>query len=235
MKIGEAVPLAISRLASMFVRPACPLCGGTPGGAPGGLCGWCGSRLYPNTGMHAGSRGPRPGGADPLGIPIHSPFLHAGSARETVILLKFHGRRDLGRLAARLMFESDLRAPGGCAVVPLPLCPSRMRERGYNQAEVIAAPLAGLLDAPLARCLSRLDRPPQIGLDAHSRRSNVKGAFGAGRDPVPVDMPVLLVDDVVTTGSTLDEAAAAITVQGGLVAGALTLTYRPEAGGDIID
>lgn len=222
--------LAVSRIASLLALRTCPLCGAALEPMPGPLCGWCSVRLYPNTRATV-VRGNR------SGVLVHSPFLHAGSARELVIGLKFRGRRDLGRLAADLMTGAGSVPPdaGGWVIVPVPLCRARLRQRGYNQAEEIASALARAHGASVSRCLSREDRPPQTGLSAALRRSNVKGAFRNGRETVPAGVPILLVDDVVTTGSTLDEAASFLEAAGGDVAGALTLTYRPEARGDIID
>lgn len=232
----RSASLAVSRIASLLACRTCPLCGAALGPVPGLLCGWCRARLYPNP-RGAGVRIAGGGGRDRPGVLVHSPFLHAGSARELVIGLKFRGRRDLGRLAADLMTGAGSAPPdaGGSVIVPVPLCRARLRQRGYNQAEEIASALARAHGTRVSRCLSREDRPPQTGLSAALRRSNVRGAFRTGREAVPAGVPILLVDDVVTTGSTLDEAARFLEAAGGDVAGALTLTYRPEARGDIID
>jgi len=199
---------------------------------PDALCGWCSARLYPNE--HPGVAVPLPGELG--GILVESPFLHAGSARDLVLGLKYRGRRGLGRVAARLMAGAGISVPvRGCVLVPMPLCPSRSRERGYNQASEIAAPLSRLLGAGISNCLSRVDRPPQAGLQAVERRENVRGTFRPGRERVPAGSALILVDDVVTTGSTVEEAVRFLAGAGGVVAGALTLTYRPEFRVDIID
>lgn len=224
----------VSRIASLVAFRICPVCR-RPSGfreATDALCAWCTARLYPNG---------NPGVAVPLPgergrILAESPFLHAGSARDLVLGLKYRGRRGLGRIAAGLMAEAGMGAAvAGCILVPMPLCPSRIRQRGYNQASEIAVPLARLLGAGISDCLSRVDRPPQAGLQAVERRENVRGTFRRGREPVPEGAPLVLVDDVVTTGSTMEEAARFLTGAGGDVAGALTLTYRPEFRVDIID
>lgn len=177
---------------------------------------------------------PLPGGRGR--VLVESPFLHAGSARDLVLGLKYRGRRGLGRIAAALMAGAGRgAAAAGCILVPMPLCPSRMRERGYNQAKEIAVPLARVTGAGISHCLSRVDRPPQAGLQAVERRENVRDTFRRGRERVPEGIPLILVDDVVTTGSTMEEAARFLSDAGGDVAGALTLTYRPEFRVDIID
>lgn len=213
---------------------ACPVCGRSSGfpGEPDALCAWCTARLYPNE--HPAVAVPLPG--ERGSIVVVSPFLHAGSARDLVLGLKFRGRRGLGRVAALLMADAGRgMASPGCVLVPMPLCPSRMRERGYNQASEMAVPLARLLGAGISNCLSREDRPPQAGLQAVERRENVRAAFRPGRERIPTGAALILVDDVVTTGSTVGEAARILSDEGGVVSGALTLTYRPEFRVDIID
>lgn len=98
------------------------------------------------------------------------------------------------------------------AVVPVPLHAGRQRDRGYNQAALLAWKLAGRLDRPcLGDALVRLrPTPTQTRLHAEERRANVRGAF-AVRAPAWVrGRTVLLVDDVMTTGATLSEAAATL-------------------------
>jgi ComF family protein len=111
------------------------------------------------------------------------------------------------------------------AVVPVPLHRRRLAERGFNQAVVIARPLARALGVPLV--VGRLVRVrptrPQVGLDAEARERNVRGAFRVRR---AVSGRVLLVDDVWTTGATLAEAARVL-VDGGADVRTLTLARAP--------
>jgi len=106
--------------------------------------------------------------------------------------------------------EAGVRAEGPPdLVVPVPLHPRRLRQRGFNPAGLLAAAAARACGAPAdPTALVRLrDTPSQTGLDRRQRRANVRGAFAARR---PVPARVWLVDDVVTTGSTLAEAARAL-------------------------
>ncbi len=101
-------------------------------------------------------------------------------------------------------------------VVPVPLHPARERERGYNQAALLARHLAAALDLPYDGRWLRRERPTasQVGLSRRGRRDNVQGAFAAAPRPATATRPVLLVDDVVTTGSTLASAARACVAAG---------------------
>ncbi len=132
-----------------------------------------------------------------------------------VAALKFHNRLDLGRVFGLLLAERAGTWRGD-AVLALPLAPPRLRERGYNQSEEIARALAARLGRPLLRNALVRVRPTasQQGLRLAQRRVNVRGAFQAG--PAVAGCHLLLVDDVLTSGATLDEAAAALRRAGAL-------------------
>jgi predicted amidophosphoribosyltransferase len=90
------------------------------------------------------------------------------------------------------------------ALVAVPLAPARARERGHDQAAHLASACAAVVGLPLRRALRRVrDTPSQVGLGREARRANVRAAFAAE----PIAGGVALVDDVVTTGSTLSECA----------------------------
>ena len=99
-------------------------------------------------------------------------------------------------------------------LLALPLAPHRLRERGFNQALEMARPLARALRLPLAAnlCLRRIDTPPQASLPWHARQRNVRSAFEIRGDVA--GKSVLVVDDVMTTGATLNELAHALKKQG---------------------
>src|SRR5205823_1833243 len=102
------------------------------------------------------------------------------------------------------------------ALVPVPLDAARVRERGYNQAALLAAPVAAALDVPLAPTWLRRTRPtrPQVGLSARERRVNVRGAFTCPEPAAVAGQRVLVVDDVMTTGATLEACAEALVAAG---------------------
>jgi ComF family protein len=150
-----------------------------------------------------------------------------GPLRRAVHRLKYRGRSGAARVLAELLVPpaAELVPAAGAPplVLPVPLFPARERERGYNQAALLARPLAGRLGLPCRTDLLRRRRAtaPQVGLSRAQRFENVRGAFVAG--PEVAGREVLLVDDVTTTGSTLGSAAAACLAAGARAARAVTL------------
>lgn len=133
-----------------------------------------------------------------------------GAVADAIRRFKFHGRSDLVARFAALLVP---RVPDGIdLLVPVPLHPNRLAERGYNQAVLLARPVARARTIALAaRALARTrDTPMQSSLDRSARQVNLAQAF-AVRDAGAVrGRAVLLVDDVRTTGSTLRACAAAL-------------------------
>lgn len=151
--------------------------------------------------------------------------IYAGVLREALHALKFHQRRALARPLADLVLEQWRAAPAGRieALVPVPLAPARERERGFNQAALLAERLASGLHAPVRPTWLRRLRPtrPQSELTAAQRVDNVRGAFRAegavaGRD-------VVVVDDILTTGATAAECARALKAAGARTVGVLAV------------
>lgn len=132
-----------------------------------------------------------------------------------VVLLKHDAVTPLGDWFAARLAEVVAGEPESLTadvVVPVPLHPARLRERGYNQAELIARPLARRLGLPWrSELMVRIKpRPAKLKLTRHERWESVRGAY-AIRERARVDnLRVLLVDDVLTTGATLDSCARAL-------------------------
>ncbi len=141
--------------------------------------------------------------------------VYTGAMVDAITLLKYHAVTPLGgwfatRLAELVAHQSATFAAD--VVVPVPLHPTRLRERGYNQAELIARPLAKWLRLPLRSYLlvRTKPRPDKLRLTRQERWRTVRGAY-ALRAGAQVDkLRVLLVDDVFTTGATLDACARAL-------------------------
>lgn len=134
-----------------------------------------------------------------------------------------------GLIARALAAEAarSLAAPRPGLVVPVPLHPRRLRARGFHVAGLLAREVARTANAPLAiRALRRVrDTPSQTGLSRRARTRNVAGAF---RTPGPVPPVVWLVDDVVTTGATLVEAARTLRRGGARRVFAVCCARTPE-------
>ena len=132
-----------------------------------------------------------------------------GPAREAVHGLKYENRHAISGLMGRLM-AGACRHVAPDAVVHVPLHASRRRERGYDQAGMLARHLATSLDISCySNALTRIRKTrQQVGLGPAERRNNVDGAFGARKRLDGAHL--LLVDDVYTTGSTLRAAAGAL-------------------------
>jgi ComF family protein len=120
------------------------------------------------------------------------------------------------RLALADFFAATLAEPRPTvdAIVPLPLSTERLRSRGFNQAVEIARPLARRWRLPLLLDAVRrpVDTPPQASLPWQARRKNIRGAFECGVDLS--GRSLLVVDDVMTTGATLDEFARTLKKHG---------------------
>jgi competence protein ComFC len=131
--------------------------------------------------------------------------------------LKYRGVSALARTMATAMAEFRAAwSPPADVIVPVPLFGMRRRIRGYNQSELLAREIGRLSGLPVATkaLVRRRATPPQVRQpDEESRRSNLDGAFGPGRRAIE-GVAVLLVDDVMTTGATLD-ACARVLLDGG--------------------
>ena len=147
--------------------------------------------------------------------------VYDGALRSIVQALKYDGRRSLARSVGRLMRErgQDI-LEGADWVVPVPLHPSRRRHRGFNQAD----DLARHLGLPVLAALRRVRATrPQADLPAARRHANVRRAFAVHcRAEVLCGTVVVLVDDVSTTGATLDACARALKEEGAAEVRALT-------------
>jgi ComF family protein len=158
-----------------------------------------------------------------------------------ILLLKYGNVAPLGAWFARRLARVIEREPQAFtvdAVVPVPLDRGRLRERGYNQAELIAKPLARLLGIPFRSYLlvRTRPRPNQLRLTRRERWETVRGAYATHKTAQVDKLQVLLVDDVFTTGATLDacsralKGAGAARVVGLTVARALPRSSALDAG-----
>ena len=142
---------------------------------------------------------------------VHAACLYAPPLDRLLLRFKFHGDLAAGRLLTQLMAQAFAGRPRPAALLPVPLHRSRLRQRGYDQALELARPLARSLDLPLLDGLltRRHATAPQSQLDASARKRNLKDAFHVQPSTL-LPLHVTLVDDVMTTGATLQAAALAL-------------------------
>lgn len=162
-----------------------------------------------------------PGAADPCSRCTASPpafaglrtrFRFEGDARRAILEAKFRGKTALLPPLARASVAALPDRWRIDLVVPIPLHRARQRQRGYNQAALIARNVGRMIDVPVAEDVLRRARatPAQAGLRADERARNLLGAFEARS----LDGEVLLIDDVTTTGATFEAAARALLESG---------------------
>jgi ComF family protein len=230
--VASAVYRLFDRLAAMLLPPRCLLCHGA-GEVPGrDLCGPCEADL-PWLGTACTRCGLPASAAADAGCghcrdrvqpyrACHAPFRYDFPLTELLPSLKYRGALANARVLGTLLGESVVRAGRHGqvdVVVPLPLHRSRLVERGFNQSDELARYAAAVTGVGLDRPALRRVRAtgPQVGLSREERSRNVRGAFVAERSRV-AGRNVALLDDVVTTGATVAEAADAV-----LAAGAATV------------
>jgi competence protein ComFC len=159
-----------------------------------------------------------------------------GPLREAIHKLKYQGDSPLARPLARLLSEALSNDDPWAAldgnppvIMPVPLHHKKERARGYNQSALLARELARITGWPLQGGLVRVkETQPQVGLSAEARQRNVAEAFTWQGGSLHA--PVLLVDDVCTTGATLSQCAAALRAAG--VGQIYAVTVAKAVGGD---
>ena len=170
------------------------------------LCGSCWAEIAPHR--------PRPqaedGGSPFEKVVALGPF--TGALQQAIYALKFRNQAQLGKALGERMGQclAEQLAPLDC-LLPVPLHPARLRERGYNQSAEIAAGLGAALGVPVCDRVVRRRRNTrqQALLSAEERRANLRGAFALMAAP-PAGTRIGIVDDVWTTGETMIACAQAV-------------------------
>lgn len=145
-------------------------------------------------------------------------WVHKGIVKKSIYRLKYGNRREYAKTYAQEIVKQYgpwIKQKKVQAIIPIPLHKKRKRQRGYNQAELIAVEIGKQMDIPVYnKILQRsLYTQPQKNLDDKERKNNLKKAFKITENDVKL-RHVLLVDDIYTTGSTMDGAAKALRTTG---------------------
>ncbi|MDZ7585499.1 MAG: ComF family protein [Thiobacillus sp.] len=206
-----------------LVPSTCLLCGTTSGTAP--LCGACLAGLP----WHRQPQCPRCAIPTPDGQVCgaclkHPPAFDRSRAAlayafpldRLIPRLKYNGRLAIAPALGECLAASVAPGPRPDCLIPMPLHAKRIRERGFNHATEVAREVAKRLDLPLDTdsCRRIRDTPPQMGLKHDARRRNVRGAFVCTGDVR--GRRIALIDDVMTTGTSLDELAKTLKQAGAL-------------------
>jgi ComF family protein len=219
---------ALAPVGSHF-RHLCVKCAGQIDFVRPPHCATCGHPFYGEVG---GERMcPHCEGLDPAFREGRTAVLFKGPVRALVIELKYHHGlhvlEDVERIFRRASHVTELAR--GAVLVPVPLHPTKARHRGYNQAALIAATLARVAGGG-ARIESLLRRSAntatQTAFDRRTRMANLKNAFALARGAALIpEQHYILVDDVFTTGSTLDSCARTLRRAGALNLDVITLGH----------
>ena len=141
-------------------------------------------------------------------------WVYKGCVKESIYRLKYSNRREYGYSFAQELarqYGKWIKRKQIEAILPIPLHKKRRRQRGYNQAEIIAKELGRLLDIPVYTDLLQrtIHTKPQKELNDKERKDNLRKAFRVTKKDILLKR-ILLVDDIYTTGSTIDGAAGTL-------------------------
>ncbi len=190
-------------LIKLLFPPKCMLCR-RPMAQPDSICSACREKVLQNTAPPRIEHGA-------FFDKAVSGLWYEGDVRHALHRLKYAEKQNYARPLARVMLYAWQHKVGEEAdlIAWVPTNPSTLRERGYDQARLLAEALSPLMGVPCVHCLKKSrDTGPMHGLKPDARRANVLGAYTLCCPPQRVEgMRVILVDDIYTTGSTLSECA----------------------------
>lgn len=235
-------PTLLQRLPWLRPRRHCQLCDETTDHPTHAVCTACEAELpwlgahcqicavpLPAHGMICGACQNKP----PSFSRVEAPWRYAFPVDNLITRFKHQAQWPYGRLLAELLAEHlhhafDEGLPRPQALLPVPLARKRQRRRGFNQAQMLADWLSTSLDLPVERdwLQRRVDTPAQQGLDAATRKRNLRQAFSLELQAKVAGAHLALVDDVLTTGATLTACAQALRAAGAKRVVAVTFARR---------
>lgn len=239
MMVAHSIASISRAVLDLFYPPTCPGCGRDVAEEPDLICYDCWHRLTYLTGPFCQTCGcptrdavaPRQCDQCPAPTPAfdqcRSVVTYCDVMRQILHAYKFHGRKRLSRPLSRLLLWGYNRYYAGQsfdAVVPVPLHSSRLREREFNQATEMLRHLQKEVGLTLEENIVRRVRPtvPQSTLPGSERYANVAGAFDVNDEPKVRDGRILVVDDMLTTGSTVSEISRVLKKHGARFVAVLT-------------
>ncbi len=221
-RILEILRCAQNDTINFLLPPRCPWCkalGVVPQGQ--GVCDTCLKDIQWSPGEWRSNK-----------VPAHCDSIHAvsffqGGVRETVHALKYDRKPYLAASCAAIMIPVARGLPSPAVVMAVPLSAKRLRQRRYNQSEWLARPIAAALQIPLLTGViqRRHSDTPQVGLGVDARWENVRDQFVLPPENCAhiENQHILLIDDVITTGATLQALARILKKTGAATVRALTL------------
>ncbi|NET55187.1 MAG: ComF family protein [Symploca sp. SIO2E6] len=218
-------------LLSLFLKSNCPLCDRP---ADGELCEYCQRQLKR-------CQLAQPSYLWQGQLPVFVWGNYGGVLKRALAALKYENQPQLARPLGHWLGEAWLKSPGGkhtkkLTIVPIPLHSSKLKKRGFNQAELIAqsfCEFTGYRQQPHGLERVRATEA-QFGLSGKERSQNLSEAFTVGKNfrQRPPTSPVLLVDDIYTTGATVNSAAQILHQQGISVYGVVAIASSKRDKGD---
>jgi len=201
MKLSNLVGSCVN----LLMPAECPICGIRRAVYPFPICGACRKTLL---------SGPVLTSTSSRLIPeIRSCLSYDGLIEICIKQFKYHSRKEMVRVFCDLVQEYLSQKPieprTVDIMIPVPICAARYRKRRYNQSGLIAGVLSRFLLVPVRahNLIKTKNTPPQIGLSRNERINNIRGSFSTIKPSLLAGKSILLVDDVMTTGTTLDACA----------------------------
>jgi competence protein ComFC len=200
--------------------PVCRVCVGTLAPLSGARCRVCGIPLISEIGRCLRCRG-----RDFAFNAHRSLFEYRGEVRELIYYFKFRGRAGLVKWFTPFLAAETARAGKPDFIVPVPSAARRRRRRGFSPVGLISRELSHMSRVPLLACLTRVAGEAQKTLDFAQRLSNLQGKIGCRENRAAClrGRTILLLDDIFTTGATVNECAVILKARGAASVSVLTL------------